>query len=346
MFVRLAWLDVAGQWPGVLPQPLATGTFTATIPFEGETHVRFSATDQPPGWGFQSAPARIREQLCSLDVDDNGQVTALTDGLLIIRYLFGFTGAALVDGAIGPGAQRSNPNDIAAYLAGCETTMLDVDGNGQWTALTDGLMIVRHLFGFACPAVSDGAVGIGCTRCSCQEIVNYIDGFNPLPIAEALNMSLPTMTSEASRGFQSLASRLDRSRLAREGRVSVDVRYAADMALTGMGLRMHFDSSKLRLEDLERVLEAGKIQHAVMEDTLDFDGDPATDRYLAIAWADAMGNWPESGPSQLLFTAVFRVSAGATGSTSINYTALDTPPGFALDAKSVKLGLGRANRKR
>ena len=42
----------------------------------------------------------------ALDVDANGKTEALTDGLLIIRRLFGFEGASLVSGAISPDGER------------------------------------------------------------------------------------------------------------------------------------------------------------------------------------------------------------------------------------------------
>jgi len=51
-----------------------------------------------------------------LDVDDNGEVDALTDTLLISRYVFGFRGEALIDGAIGEGATRTSSEEIEAYL--------------------------------------------------------------------------------------------------------------------------------------------------------------------------------------------------------------------------------------
>jgi hypothetical protein len=51
-----------------------------------------------------------------LDVDANGDADALTDGVLVLRYLFGFTGAALVQDALGPGAARTDPAEIAAFL--------------------------------------------------------------------------------------------------------------------------------------------------------------------------------------------------------------------------------------
>ena len=50
------------------------------------------------------------------DVDGNGQVDALTDGLMIIRYLSGLRGAALIGGALGPGAARRTSNEIELYI--------------------------------------------------------------------------------------------------------------------------------------------------------------------------------------------------------------------------------------
>jgi hypothetical protein len=100
--------------------------------------------------------------LVNLDVDNNGATDALTDGILILRYLFGFIGTALTSGALGvtPPAQRTDPNAIVAYLDGARTTMLDPDNNGVADALTDGNLILRYLFGFTGAPLADGALGI------------------------------------------------------------------------------------------------------------------------------------------------------------------------------------------
>ena len=45
----------------------------------------------------------------------NGEADALTDGLMLIRYLFGLRGAALTAGAIGPGATRTGAQ-IETYI--------------------------------------------------------------------------------------------------------------------------------------------------------------------------------------------------------------------------------------
>ena len=45
-----------------------------------------------------------------------GKTTALTDGLMIIRRLFGFSGSTLVNGAVSGNATRTDPTEIAAYI--------------------------------------------------------------------------------------------------------------------------------------------------------------------------------------------------------------------------------------
>ena len=50
------------------------------------------------------------------DVDGNGENDALTDGILIIRYLFGFRGDTLVSEAVAPDCTRCTANEIEAYL--------------------------------------------------------------------------------------------------------------------------------------------------------------------------------------------------------------------------------------
>jgi hypothetical protein len=62
--------------------------------------------------GFNSIPLSY----ATLDVDQDGMVSALTDGLMILRYLFRVTGDSLVSDTIGEGAQRTDPNEVEAYL--------------------------------------------------------------------------------------------------------------------------------------------------------------------------------------------------------------------------------------
>jgi len=56
----------------------------------------------------------------------------------------------------------------------------DIDGNGRYDALTDGLLMVRYLSGLRTNALVVGAIGAGATRTSAAAVTTYIDGFQPL----------------------------------------------------------------------------------------------------------------------------------------------------------------------
>ena len=109
----------------------------------------------------------------SFDIDNDGEAKALTDGLLVIRHLFGFSGEALTAGAVGMGAKRSTSSEIAAYLTSAANE-LDIDGDGEAKALTDGLLLIRELFGFSGSALTAGAVGEAGLRATESAIEAYI----------------------------------------------------------------------------------------------------------------------------------------------------------------------------
>jgi len=98
----------------------------------------------------------------NLDIDGDGKVTALGDGLMVIRKLFGFAfaGDALTNKAISPTATRTTAEIHQFIESGISTGMLDVDKDGKTTALGDGLMVIRHLFGaaFAGAALTNKAI--------------------------------------------------------------------------------------------------------------------------------------------------------------------------------------------
>lgn len=109
----------------------------------------------------------------SFDVDLNREAKPLTDGLLVIRFLFGFDGSALIGGAVGDGAERSSASDVFDYLTEVRIG-LDIDGDGEAKALTDGLLLIRYLFGFEGEALISGAIGANATRRTAAEIEAYI----------------------------------------------------------------------------------------------------------------------------------------------------------------------------
>ena len=90
-----------------------------------------------------------------LDIDRDGIVSALTDGLLLFRGMFGLTGEALTKDTIGDKSPKS-PEEIderVGYLLKLSEKdnpelfkILDIDNNQKLDALTDGLAIMRYMF--------------------------------------------------------------------------------------------------------------------------------------------------------------------------------------------------------
>ncbi|MBI1371568.1 MAG: LEPR-XLL domain-containing protein [Phycisphaera sp.] len=115
----------------------------------------------------------------TLDIDNNGSTQPLTDGILAIRYLAGFTGSVLTSGAVGAGAMRSDPVDIFTYLDTAPRTVLDVDADGLVQPLTDGILIIRYLAGFTGTVLTNGATGSGATRTDPADIINFLDALQP-----------------------------------------------------------------------------------------------------------------------------------------------------------------------
>ncbi|MGB2401557.1 MAG: hypothetical protein ACPH7H_07150, partial [Porticoccaceae bacterium] len=50
------------------------------------------------------------------DIDGNGKLDALTDGLILLRYLFGLRGTMLTNGAVASDATRTTPEVIEEYV--------------------------------------------------------------------------------------------------------------------------------------------------------------------------------------------------------------------------------------
>ena len=109
----------------------------------------------------------------SFDIDENSEAQPLTDGLLVIRHLFGFSGESLTSGAVDTSAERGTSELISGYLTDADS-QLDIDGDGESKPLTDGLLLIRYLFGFSGDSLISGAIGSGAERETAEEVEAYI----------------------------------------------------------------------------------------------------------------------------------------------------------------------------
>jgi hypothetical protein len=191
---------VSGQLTFVPPtgaEGVASTTFTFQVQDDGGTGNGGANLDPSPD------TMTINVTGCDLDADGNGRADALTDGILILRYLFAPSGAWNYSDAVGVGATRNRRDEIKSFLDGGITTALDVDGNGTPDALTDGILILRYLFAPTGSWTYSDAVGVGATRTSRDQLRAFLDQFNPSMAASA---TLRSVLSEGSAAQEESAS--------------------------------------------------------------------------------------------------------------------------------------------
>lgn len=120
--------------------------------------------------------------------------------------------------------------------------------------------------------------------------------------------------------------------------VNLSINYSTanptDATLTGLGLRLHWNSQQLTLNSISQILATGLLTQGNIEaDTQDFDHDPATDQFIQVAWADVTGQWPNQANVQL-YNVQWTTQAQYTG-TTVRFSASSTAAGYTLQATPV-----------
>lgn len=109
---------------------------------------------------------------CALNADANQTIDPATDALLLTRYLLGYRGEALTTGALGKNPTRTG-QALEDYLASLN---LDVDGDGQALAMTDGLLMLRAMLGLTGDALTQGATNASHPNVrNAQQILTWIE---------------------------------------------------------------------------------------------------------------------------------------------------------------------------
>jgi hypothetical protein len=112
------------------------------------------------------------------DIDGDGETDGLTDGVLKIRWMFGFRDDALIASPVDlAGCTRCNADAVETYLSSI-VDQLDIDDDGEVEPLTDGLLNLRYLFGLRDDELITGAVDADCVRCLANEIEGYLESLN------------------------------------------------------------------------------------------------------------------------------------------------------------------------
>jgi subtilisin-like proprotein convertase family protein len=197
-YVLVAWANLDGCWPNqALPAQLYLANFTLAdgLTNGAQTVARFSASSTSVGYGFESQPITIDVNNCNLDVDGNGTADALSDGILVLRYLFDPSGQWNFADALGVGATRTTREQIRTYLDSARNTVLDVDGNGGADALSDGILALRYLFDPSGQWNFADALGTRATRTTREQIAAHLDQYNP-GLASSLALEVAVLAEE------------------------------------------------------------------------------------------------------------------------------------------------------
>lgn len=117
-------------------------------------------------------------QGCVIDIDGNQTISATTDGLMLLRAMLGLTGTAVTTGATVTGAPRTSWEQISPYV---HLAALNLDGSGNVNAATDGVLLLRAMFGLTGTAVTTGIPTNGRSWTDIRTYLNTQCGGNFLP---------------------------------------------------------------------------------------------------------------------------------------------------------------------
>ena len=96
---------------------------------------------------------------------------------MLLRYTFGLRDEALTDNVVADNSTRT-ASQVAEIMERA-TVIADIDGNGVVDALTDGLMLLRYLFGLNGESLIDSVVDASASRVDAISIESYIEAHMP-----------------------------------------------------------------------------------------------------------------------------------------------------------------------
>ena len=179
-YMNMAWASFTGAtWPGNITEDLLTITFDVVDNDALEnTVIGFSDSSTAAGYELNAPAVTVELSSGSWDFDGSGSADALTDGLLLLRYAFGLRGSMLTADATDPSSTLTD-SEIEALITTAHSSFADIDASGSTDALTDGLLLLRYLFGLRGSMLVADATDPSAARADGAAVVDYIDSYLP-----------------------------------------------------------------------------------------------------------------------------------------------------------------------
>jgi hypothetical protein len=183
-YISFGWASLFNNWPNTeLPSLLAKITFGVTSNIDPEvvtaTDINITAITTAAGYGFagENYSSELSATDATWDFDGDEEADALTDGLIMMRYSFGLRGDTMAQGAMSTNSVMSVAQ-VEERVKG-SMKIADIDNDGDVDALTDGLLLLRHLFAMEDDSFTHGAVGQKAERKTKHAIKGHLNKYMP-----------------------------------------------------------------------------------------------------------------------------------------------------------------------
>ena len=270
------------------------------------------------------------------DIDNDGRADALTDGLLFLRYAFGLTGEPLISGVIANDAQYTTASDIEQELATIYASSGDIDGNGSVDALTDGLLLLRYLFGLDGNTLTEGVLGSGATLTDSAALETYMATLMPQAPYITLNGSAAVNHEQAISYVDAGATATD----VLDGAVTVTMTGSVDSDTAGVYTLSY--SATDSEGNVSRILTRAVTVADTIAPVITLVGEATLAVEQDATYTDAGATATDTVDGSVDVVTTGSVDTAAAGTYTLTYTATDIAGNEASVSRTVNVNSPKA----
>ena len=266
------------------------------------------------------------------DIDNDGRADALTDGLLFLRFTFGLSGDSLTNGLISDGSEFNSASDIERELKSIYDASGDIDGDGNIDALTDGLLLLRYLFGLSGESLTSGVVASGAVRTDGSSIGSYIGTLMPEAPYITLNGNAELNHEQATSYVDAGATAAD----FKDGSVTVTVTGSVDADEAGVYTLTY------SAEDSDGNIAKPMTRTITVADTvgpvITINGETSMEINQDSDFSDPGATATDAVDGSVRVVTTGSVDPSATGTYTLTYNAIDSAGNKSSLARTIVVG--------
>ena len=235
-YIDMAWASLFGGWPGTTPANLATVTFDIAEGATGSAAINFSSSSNASGFAFAPENHALALSAETAPVESQLSIDAVT-------------GEVTLSGTLDPDVQSEYSFTVtAADTAGNSSDLAVVVDAEQ--PMVDAAMVVVVDGDTASAPIYQASANIDNVSYQITDLTQYPDAGSGS--AES-TVTIPELAAATQHVYASSSTKSEDG-----SQETVVVTYNADAGNTGLGLRIHFDSSAVSVASLDNVL-AGTV---------------------------------------------------------------------------------------